>query len=211
MPAAPPAGPFEGRLVRLEPLVDAHVDDLVVAAGEDRDGFRFTAVPDGPAATADYVEALRRAAARGETAPFAVRRRADGRVVGVTRYLSFRRQPAARAPWAVEIGGTWLARSAWGSGLNPEAKLLLLGHAFEAWEVDRVDFKTDARNQRSRQALLGIGARFEGVLRRWQPSLVAGEEGTRRDSAMYSVLADEWPDVRARLERRVGPPGRPPA
>ena len=86
-------------------------------------------------------------------------------------------------------------------GFNREAKLLLLTHAFEQWRVGRVDLKTDARNARSRAAIGGIGARLEGVLRSWQPSLVAGEEGRLRDSAIYSIVADEWPGVRHRLLR----------
>jgi RimJ/RimL family protein N-acetyltransferase len=102
-------------------------------------------------------------------------------------------------PYAVEIGGTWLATSAQRSGINTEAKLLLLDYAFETWHVGRVDLKTDARNDRSRNAILRIGASFEGVLRHWQPSLVEGEEGTLRDSAMFSIVDSEWPSVRERL------------
>lgn len=106
-------------------------------------------------------------------------------------------------PFAVEVGGTWLAASAQRTAVNTEAKLLLLAHAFDTWGVVRVDLKTDARNERSRAAIERLGARFEGVLRRWQPSQVAGEEDGYRDSAIYSVLDTEWPSVRANLAARL--------
>jgi RimJ/RimL family protein N-acetyltransferase len=99
----------------------------------------------------------------------------------------------------VEIGGTFLAASAQRTGINTEAKLLLLEHAFDVLGVGRVDLKTDARNDRSRNAMLRIGATFEGVLRNWQPSLVPGEEGLLRDSALYSITDREWPEVREHL------------
>jgi RimJ/RimL family protein N-acetyltransferase len=102
-------------------------------------------------------------------------------------------------PYAVEIGGTWLAASAQRTGINTEAKLLLLDYAFSVLGVGRVDLKTDARNDRSRNAMARIGGTFEGVLRNWQPSLVPGEEGRLRDSALYSILDTEWPDVHERL------------
>src|SRR3989442_136733 len=104
---------------------------------------------------------------------------------------------------AIEIGFTWLAASAQGAGINPEAKLLLFRHAFEQWGVVRVDLKTDARNMRSRAAIEALGARFEGVLRNWSQSWAAGEEGQLRDSAMFSVIASEWPECRRRLEERL--------
>lgn len=104
---------------------------------------------------------------------------------------------------AVEIGSTWLAASYQGSGINPETKLLLFRHAFEQWGVVRVDLKTDARNMRSRAAIEMLGARFEGVLRNWSQSWAAGEDGQLRDSAMFSVIAPEWPECRRRLEQRL--------
>jgi RimJ/RimL family protein N-acetyltransferase len=103
----------------------------------------------------------------------------------------------------VEIGWTWLAASAQGTGINTDAKLLLLRHAFETLGVARVDLKTDARNHRSRRAIEGLGATFEGVLRRWSPSWTPGEEGRLRDSAMYSFIDVEWPDREDRLRRRL--------
>jgi RimJ/RimL family protein N-acetyltransferase len=103
-------------------------------------------------------------------------------------------------PFAVEIGGTWLGQGAQRSGINTEAKYLLLRYAFEEWGVARVDLKTDARNARSWSAIERIGATFEGVLRNWQPSLVTGEETQYRDSAIFSITSDEWPEVRRHLE-----------
>jgi len=114
--------------------------------------------------------------------------------LGATSYLNLR--PADRV---VEIGHTWLAPSAWGTGANTEAKLLLMEHAFERSGMLRVEFKTDANNERARAALLGIGATFEGIFRKHM--LVRG--GERRDSAWYAVIDDEWPAVKAALEAKL--------
>ena len=201
-PIPPQTGELAGRLVRLEPLSEAHLDGLVVAS-EDRSTFGYTSVPDGREALRSQIAMLLEQRNIGEAVPFAQVEVRAGRPVGMTRYLTLRWHPSGERITAIEIGGTWLAPSAQRTGVNVEAKLLLLANAFEAWRVDRVDFKTDARNERSRQAILGLGATFEGVLRRWQPSHVPGEEGQLRDSAMYSVIADEWPAVRKRLESRL--------
>lgn len=104
---------------------------------------------------------------------------------------------------AVEVGFTWLAGSAQGTGINTEATYLLFRHAFEAWDVARVDLKTDARNARSRAAIESVGARYEGVLRNWSPSWAPGENGRLRDSAIFSITGDEWPAVRHQLEQRL--------
>jgi N-acetyltransferase len=111
-------------------------------------------------------------------------------------------------PCWVEIGFTWLAASAQGTGINPEAKLLLFTYAFETLGVSRVDLKTDARNERSRRAIATAGAHFEGVLRSWSASWAPGEEGKLRDSAMFSVIATEWPAVKSSLAARVAGPAR---
>jgi RimJ/RimL family protein N-acetyltransferase len=116
-------------------------------------------------------------------------------VAGSTRFMN--RRPEHRS---VEIGWTWLAPSAWGTGANVEAKLLMLEHAFESWRCRRVELKTDALNERSRGALVALGATFEGVHRKHM--LVRG--GDNRDTAWYSILDDEWPEVRERLLRRLG-------
>ena len=198
--ADPPV--LSGDLVRLEPLSPAHQADLAVAAEEDRGSYAFTVVPraDG---VGGYVTARTERAAGGELVPFAQIRRADGRAVGATSYGHPRWWPGRPDLCAVEVGWTWLAASAQGTGINAEAKLLLLDHAFGPLGVARVDFKTDARNTRSRRALATLGARFEGVLRSWSPSRVPGEEGGLRDSAMFSVLAAEWPETRAALRARL--------
>jgi RimJ/RimL family protein N-acetyltransferase len=193
-----------GRLVRLEPLRVGHVDALVAAAEEDYSSFAWTSVPRTPAAMAHQVETLLEAQRVGDTIPFVQVQQADGRPVGMTRYLTLRWQPSTAQLDAVEIGGTWLAASAQRRGINLEAKLLLLTYAFEVWGVGRVDFKTDARNDRSRAAIAGLGATFEGVLRNWQPSHAMGEEGLLRDTAGYSIITEDWPAALANLVGRIG-------
>lgn len=190
-----------GSLVRLEPLSPQHIDGLVIAAAEARDSYGFTDVPAGSGGMVADVEAQLALLERGAAVPFA--QVVGDRPVGMTRFLNLRFLPAAQAPFAVEIGGTWLAASAQRTGINTEAKLLLLRQAFDHWGVARVDWKTDHRNARSRTAILALGASFEGVLRCWQPSAVAGEEQLLRDTAMYSVLAPEWPAVRQGLLARL--------
>ncbi len=111
------------------------------------------------------------------------------------------------APDEVEIGGTWLAADAQRTPINTEAKLLLLTHAFDVWQVWRVALCTDARNERSRRAIERIGARHEGVLRNHRPSAVAGEAGRPRDSALFAITDTDWPDVRGRLRRRASRAG----
>jgi N-acetyltransferase len=147
-----------------------------------------------PEAFHRWFEEAMRAAAGGREAPFCIVRRKDGAAVGSTRYLSLRPQDRV-----LEIGHSWIAPDAWGSGANTEAKLLLLGHAFERLGCLRVEFKTDAANERSRAALAALPAEFEGVFRKHM--LVRG--GRRRDSAWYSVIDEDWPAVKAALEARV--------
>ncbi|WP_327717233.1 GNAT family N-acetyltransferase [Streptomyces sp. NBC_00490] len=193
---------LEGELVRLEPLSHAHVTELAVAAEEDRGTYEFTWVPRADE-VADYVDAQLARAATGRLAPYAQISRATGRVVGATSYWEPRSWLSDDTLDAIEIGFTWLARSAQGTGVNAEAKLLLLRHAFEVWNVSRVDLKTDARNARSRAAIESVGAHFEGVLRNWSRSWAPGEDNRLRDSAIFSITADEWPERRKRLEQRV--------
>jgi N-acetyltransferase len=200
---APLQGPvLEGRLVRLEPLAHRHAADLAVAAEEDRSSYAFTWVPRS-VQVHDYIDSQLARAATGSMAPYAQIAMSSGRAVGATAYWSPRFWPGRTDLCAVEIGFTWLAASAQGTGINPEAKLLLLGHAFEQWGVVRVDLKTDARNARSRAAIEALGARFEGVLRNWSQSWAAGEDGQLRDSAIFSVIASEWPECRRRFEERL--------
>ncbi|MGZ4795611.1 MAG: GNAT family N-acetyltransferase [Acidimicrobiia bacterium] len=197
--------PFElrGRWVDLVPMTTDHIDGLLAAATEDRSTYGFTAVPDTAMAMDWHVRALVAAGERGHDVPFTTCAAADGRILGATRFLWLRSYFDREVPDAVEIGGTWLAASAQRTPVNTEAKLLMLTHAFEHWRVQRVDLKTDARNARSRAAIERIGGRLDGVMRAWQPSLVPGEEGTARDSALYSIVPSEWPDVKAGLEARL--------
>ena len=192
-----------GRLVRLEPLRASHAESLAEAATIDRSTYGYTSVPSTLDAMRAHIGTLLAEHAAGDAVPFVQVQARSGEPVGMTRFLSIRRRGGTATPYAVEIGGTWLASSAQRTGINIEAKLLLLAHAFDTWSVGRVDFKTDARNARSRAALLGLGATFEGVLRSWQPSHAPGEQDDLRDSAFYSVTNAEWPTVRDHLARRL--------
>lgn len=190
---------LQGRLVRLELLSPKYVDELVDAANEDRSTYTFTRVPASRDEVANEIEELLSDWATGLAVPIVQIEVASARAVGMTRFMTIRRRSADQFPFAVEIGGTWLAGSSQRSGINTEAKLLLLHHAFSTWDVQRVDFKTDQRNDRSRTAILRLGATFEGVLRHWQSSLLVGEELKYRDTAMFSITKSEWPAVQTHL------------
>ena len=193
-----PAPVLVGRFVRLVPLSTDHVSGLELAARE-RSTYGFTGVPTTREEHEDYVGQMVALSQSGQALAFAQVDAVSGDVVGTTRFMTPRLH--GDHLYAIEIGGTWLARSRQGSGINREAKLLLAAYAFEHLGVARVDCKTDARNERARRSIEGWGASFEGVLRQWQPSLVAGEEGLLRDTAMYSVTAVQWPAVRQELEQ----------
>jgi RimJ/RimL family protein N-acetyltransferase len=186
---------LEGEVVRLEPLEMRHEEGLYEAARDER-VWRW--LPEYAARDRDmfrrWLEMAVTDREAGRDAGFATVEVRTGWPVGSTRYLALR--PEHRG---LEIGWTWLAPSAWGTGANIEAKLLMLRHAFEALGCMRVEFKTDARNERSRGALEALPARFEGIFRKHM--LVRG--GTLRDSAYYSIIDDEWPDVEANLLRRL--------
>jgi N-acetyltransferase len=192
---------LQGREVLLRPLGLADASSLAQAAAESREQYRYTPVPSGLAEAQAYIlEALSQRDA-GQRYPFTIL--LLGRIVGTTSYFDF--QPWAwpggsslqrqDQPDVCEIAYTWLAASAQRTRCNTEAKYLLLSHAFEAWQVHRVSLRTDVRNQRSRRAIERLGAQFEGIRRADKP----GVDGTVRDSAFYSILAAEWPDVRNRL------------
>jgi RimJ/RimL family protein N-acetyltransferase len=191
-----------GSLVRLEPLSTTHAADLAHAAEEDRGAYGFTQVPRAWEVE-DFIAAHFERVREGKLVPFAQIRQADGRAVGITAYWDLRYWPGRAALYAIEIGWTWLAASAQRTGINVEAKLLLMEYAFETLEVVRLDLKTDARNERSRRAIERLGARFEGVLRQWSRSHAPGEDGLLRDSAIFSVIASDWPATKAALCRRL--------
>jgi len=194
-----------GRRVRLEPLTLDHALALAAAAAGDRSTFGLTRVPDGVDDARAYVEDALDEAERGSSRPFATLLAETGEVVGSTRFMDLQywavddRPPGV--PVVAEIGATWLAPSAQRTPVNTEAKYLMLGHAFETWRVQRVSLKTDARNARSRAAIERIGARFDGVLRRFNPAADAG----LRDAAFFSILDDEWPSVKPHLESLLRP------
>jgi N-acetyltransferase len=184
--------PLEGRLVVLEPLAAQHQRPLREAA-QDAEIWRF-GLADFGTHFDRWWELAVSAKRDGSEIPFATVERATGRAVGSSRFLTLR--PEHRG---VEIGWTWVVRDLWGSGVNVEAKLLMLEHAFERLGCGRVEFKTEATNERSRAALAALPAQFEGILR--HHLVVRG--GEWRDSAYYSVLEEDWPEVRAALERRL--------
>ena len=192
-----------GSYVQLEPLSLDHVHQLVVAANEDRTTYNWTPVPESVANMRNYVNGLLADAEAGRVIPFAQRRLSDQRIVGCTRYLEIRRWRGGPYPDEVEVGGTWLAASAQRTPLNTEAKLLLFTHAFETWDVVRLSLFTDARNTQSRDAIVRSGAKFEGILRSHRGSYAHGEIGTARDSAAHSIIASEWPEVKAKLVARL--------
>ena len=202
---------LEGRFVRLEPLSEAHIDPLVAAASEDRSNYQWSTAPNGRAQTERYVTAAMAKVAAGDQVAFATVRKGGGpadRVVGSTRFYAVATwqwpddSPHQRVgvPDVVDIGYTWLAASAQRSPVNTEAKLLMLGHAFEVWQVHRVALQTDVRNARSRAAIERIGGRLDGIMRADRP----GSDDSVRDSARFSIMSSEWPNVKERLAARLG-------
>jgi RimJ/RimL family protein N-acetyltransferase len=184
-----------GRLVALEPLTLEHEDELYAVAGRPEiwEWWPRNPAVDRPTFHAWVVDVVEATVARTE-ARFATRELTTGRLVGSTSYCTLRPDHAG-----LEIGWTWLTPTAWGRGLNADAKLLQLRHAFEVLGVQRVEFETDEENRRSRRALEALPAQFEGILRDWK--LVG--DGRRRSSAIYSILDREWPAVEANLSRRI--------
>lgn len=192
-----------GQHVVLTPLSSEHVDDLTEAATIDRSSYELTHVPDSRDAMAAYVAGLLADHAAARVLPFAQVDTSTGRPVGCTRYLDPHWWSGRELPDEIEIGGTWLAATAQRTGINTEAKLLLLGYAFDELGVWRVAICTDAENARSRTAIERIGATFEGVLRNHRAKYNAPTPRPR-DTAVYSVIRDEWPTVHAALRERLG-------
>jgi RimJ/RimL family protein N-acetyltransferase len=206
---------LRGRFVELVPLGTEHVDELVAAAG-DRSTFAFTPVPWDRHGMTAYVERALAARHRGDHYPFVTYRLDQQRIVGSTRFHDltpwdwsslFPGSEAHRRPGpdVAGIGYTWLHPSAQRTPINTEAKLLMMTHAFEVWQVHRVALQTDVRNTRSRAAIERIGGQLDGILRADRP----GADDTVRTSARFSVMAAEWPGVKARLTARLesGAPG----
>jgi RimJ/RimL family protein N-acetyltransferase len=196
---------LQGEQVLLEPLELRHVDGLVAASAGDSDLYRWSPVPQSKAQGLDYVKTALAWRDAGTAVPFAIVSAVDDVLIGSTRFWNIERwawppeHPSygRDVPDACEIGYTWLAKSAIRTGANTEAKLLMLGRAFEAWQVLRVCLHTDVRNLRSRAAIERIGGKFEGVLR----SHRMAADFTSRDSARYSIIVSEWPDVKTRLTK----------
>jgi RimJ/RimL family protein N-acetyltransferase len=214
-----------GRHIRLEPLDLRHVDGLVAAAAGDRALYRWSPVPQGEVEATQYIGTALAEREAGSAVPFAIIHTMlnlnsddssksatgdDGRVLGSTRLfnLEFWAWPLGHArhgralPDACEIGYTWLTLPAIRTAANTESKLLMLTYAFETWGVLRVCLHTDARNERSRAAIERVGGKFEGILRahRMAADFIA------RDSARFSIVAAEWPDVKQRLRQLLDPP-----
>ena len=193
MNAKPTIAPvvLEGRKVRLEPLTLDHVPPLAEVALEPALWQWTLARPTDEAGVRAWAEAAIAGRAAGTEFPFATIDVATGRPIGSTRYMNIVLEHRR-----LEIGWTWVAPPWQRSGANREAKLLQLRHAFEVLGCRRVEFKTDSRNEASRDALLGIGAQFEGIFR----NHMVMPDGPMRHSAWYSVIDEEWPAVRDRLE-----------
>jgi RimJ/RimL family protein N-acetyltransferase len=179
-----------GTHVILEPAADRHVADLL-AAGQDDAVWEH--LPYARPQTEDDVAAML-AVERRVAVPFAQVEASTGRAVGITTYRDVDERHRT-----LEIGGTWLGRPWWRTAINTEAKLLFLGHAFETLRANRVAIKTDIRNERSQAAIERLGAVREGVLRHQY----VRRDGTLRDTVLYSLIPDEWPAVRARLQARL--------
>ena len=194
---------LQGRHVRLEPLEHHHAGGLAAAAAVDPSLYLWSPVPQGEAEAARYVQTALAWRDAGTAVPFAIVRADDGLVVGSTRFFNLEHwawpeghpSHGRAVPDAGEIGYTWLTRAAIRTAANTESKLLMLTHAFEAWQVLRICLHTDVRNQRSRAALERIGAKFEGILRAHR----IAPDATARDSVRVSIVAAEWPAVKQRL------------
>lgn len=196
---------LEGKYVRLEPLDRSHIDGLVAASAADPELYRWSPVPQGRVETEKYIETALSWRDAGTAVPFAIVRLDDMQVIGSTRFWNIERwawpeghmRHGRSFPDACEIGYTWFTRSAIRTPANTESKFLMLAHAFEAWDVLRICFHTDSRNQRSRAALERIGGQMEGILRAHRMAA----DFIPRDSVRYSIVAAEWPSVKERLLR----------
>ncbi len=197
-----------------------HAEALARAGEADRSAYAFTPVPNGLESALDYIARALAEQAAGRCLPFALVSTADDRVIGSTRFLELdywrgplvwpptpghpHGDPLTAVPDAAEIGNTWISGDARGTGINTEAKLLMLRHAFDTWGVRRITLRADARNTRSRVAIERLGATCEGIRRAHSRGL----DGAVRDTAFYSILDEEWPTVRDIIELRLSSPRR---
>jgi RimJ/RimL family protein N-acetyltransferase len=189
---------LEGRYVRLEPLAKVHLAGLA-EVGLDEELWRWIPTQARTAEEmAAYIETALEEQARGVSLPFAIVEKAAGRGIGSTRYGNI-----DRTHHRVEIGWTWVAREWQRTAVNTEAKYLLLRHAFETLGCIRVELKTDSLNEKSRAAILRIGAQHEGIFR----NHMITASGRIRHSAYYSIIDSEWPAVKTRLESKLNPQG----
>lgn len=201
---------LNGRDIRLEPLDHSHIEGITAASGDDPSLYTWSLVPQGREAVERYIDTAIAWRDAGTAIPFATVDRATGKVIGSTRFwnVEFWKWPSHHErhgrslPDACEIGHTWLTRSAIRTAANTEAKLLMLTHAFESWGVLQVSLHTDERNARSRAAIERIGGRFEGILR----SHRMAADFTPRNSVRYSILAEEWPEVKVKLHAALDRP-----
>jgi RimJ/RimL family protein N-acetyltransferase len=187
---------LEGKHVRLEPLQAEHASLLWEIVKDHLDGM-FRWIPYRLESKQDFLDFNRQVLQeqeRGLSVPFATFERSSNRIVGTTRYMNM-----DLANRKVEIGSTWIAPPWQRTIINTEAKYLMLRHAFEAWKCLRVELKTDSENQRSREAILRLGAKEEGTLRKHMLTW----NGRQRDSVYFSILDTEWPTVKAELERKL--------
>jgi len=197
-----------GAHVRLEPISRQHLNGLVAAAAADPSLYEWSSVPQGKEGFTAYIDTALAWHEAGSAATFAVVRLSDNAVIGSTRFWNFDRWPwpqghprrGKRVLDGCEIGYTWYARSAIRTAVNTETKLLMLTHAFGPWNALRVCFHTDVRNKRSGAALERIGAKCEGLLRAHRIAV----DHTARDSVRYSIIAQEWPEVKQRLKGFLG-------
>jgi len=198
---------LDGRHVRLEPLQPSHADALVAASAGAGELYAWSPVPTTPEAAVQYIKTAITWRDARKAVPFAVVRRSDNLIVGSTRFFDLENfaWPAGHSlhgrvtPDVCEIGYTWYSPSAVRTAINTESKFLMLRHAFEEWHVLRVVLHTDARNERSRAAIQRIGGNFEGILRAHRMA----SDFTPRDSARFSIIAAEWPEVKASLQKKM--------
>ena len=195
-PPVPQVSPItlEGQHACLEPLSLAHEESLSRAAADGELWNSTVTIVPTRATMAEYIAEALAAQDRGSELPFAIIHKSSNEVVGTTRFYEI-----VLADRRVAIGYTWLSVSAQRTAINTEAKLLLLKHAFDHWRCNRVELITDVLNQQSRAAILRLGAKEEGVLR----SHMVMPNGRVRDSACFSIIREEWPEVKARLETKL--------